>query len=343
MSNKVSIQIVTWNSINYIDECLDSLSKQTFTDFSVLVIDNGSNDRTVEFVRANYPTATVLQNFKNTGYAKANNQGMRMTNSQYALVMNPDVVLEEDFLEKLVAFADQHEQGASFSGKILRMHSEVIDSHNDESGLRQSIKTDTIDSTGLQGFKSRKFINRGEGEKDSGQFDRSGEVFGASGAAVLFRRSALAEIAINHEVFDQDFFAYKEDIDLAWRLRLYGWQSWYAPQAVCYHHRGLPSAGKEMKKIIKHRRRVSRFLRELSFRNHKLMLVKNEQLVNVLLAAPWLFARECLATLYTLITEPFQLKTMLRIFRLLPKMLIKRKIIMAHAKASPAEIRAWFV
>ena len=271
---KVSIQIITWNSSRYIGDCLNSLQAQTFTDFSVLVIDNASTDGTVEFVRSHYPTAAVLQNFKNLGYAKANNQGIKLAKSPYVLVLNPDVILEPDFLARLVALADQQPQAGSFGGKLLKLHSQAID-QQDQSGLRQAVKSDLIDSAGLLIYRSRKVVNRGEGQKDQGQYDQTEEVFGLSGAVVLYRRGALEAVAVNKQYFDDDFFAYKEDIDLAWRLRLYGFAAWYLPTSVAYHYRQLAAAdpGPGGKKIRQHRRTVSRFLRSASLKNHQPMLI----------------------------------------------------------------------
>jgi len=105
---KVSIQIITWNSLRFIFDCLESLMRQSYRDFSILIIDNGSDDGTVEFIRSQYPTVSVLQNFKNLGFAKANNQGIQLAKGDYVLVMNPDVILDNDFLQQLVIFADQH-------------------------------------------------------------------------------------------------------------------------------------------------------------------------------------------------------------------------------------------
>jgi GT2 family glycosyltransferase len=340
---KVSVQIVTWNSMRYLVDCLESLMRQTFRDFSVLVIDNGSDDGTVEFIRSQYPTVAVLQNFKNLGFSKANNQGIQLAKGEYVLVMNPDVILADDFLQSLIFFADQHPEVGSFGGKILKLHSEAIDA-NDQAGLREVVKSDIIDATGLQIFKSRKVINRGEGKKDQGQYNRVEEVFGISGTCVLYRRSVLEEIAIKNEFFDQDFFAYKEDIDLAWRLRLYGRPAWYVPQALCYHHRRLASPGEVgIKKIIRQRRKVSKMLRALSFRNHHLMLVKNDQWLNIILSLPWFLFQELKIIIYALIFEPFQYRSIIRFFQLLPSILLKRRVIMAHKKVQPREIRKWFI
>ncbi|MFA5022000.1 MAG: glycosyltransferase family 2 protein [Patescibacteria group bacterium] len=338
---KVSIQIVTWNSMNYIFDCLESLMRQSFRDFSILVIDNGSDDGTVEFIRSNYPTVSVLQNFKNLGFCKANNQGIHLAKSEYVLVANPDVVLSQDFLQNLVTFADKNSGGGSFGGKVLKIYSEAFNT-DEELGLREIIKSDIIDSTGLEIFKSRRIIDRGEGSKDEGQYDRTEEVFGNTGACVLYRKSALQDIMIKNEFFDQDFFAYKEDIDLAWRLRLYGWQCWYYPLAICYHHRQFPGAGDSFRKNFRHRRQVSKMLRSFSLRNYHLLLVKNDQLANMIVALPWFLFRELKVILYALVLEPFQYRSIKEFFQLLPSALVKRKVIMAHRKISAKEMRKWF-
>lgn len=339
---KVSIQIVTWNSLRYIFDCLESLLRQNFRDFSVLVIDNGSEDGTVEFIRTYYPTVSILQNFKNLGFAKANNQGIQLAKSEYILVLNPDVILTENFLDNLITFADQHPEGGSFGGKILKLYSEAVD-NNDEGGLRKAIKSKVIDSAGLQIFKSRQVINRGEGQKDVGQYERLEEVFGISGACGLYRKEALNDLMVKNEYFDQDFFTYKEDIDLGWRLRLYGFASWYIPSAVCYHHRRFSSnQNKRFLGALKSRQDISRLIRIASFKNHHLTILKNDQWVNIFLTLPWFIWREIILIFYNLIFEPFQWRGLIEFFRQLPNAILKREIIMAHRKVSPREIRKWF-
>lgn len=338
---KVSVQIVTWNSKRYITECLDALLAQTYTDFSVIVIDNGSSDGTVQVVRSEYPTAVVLENFKNHGFAKANNQGIRLAKTEYILTMNADVIVEPDFLEKIMKFADEHPQSASFSGKVLKLRSEPID-HDDQSGLRESVKTNIIDTAGLQMYKSRRAVNRGENEQDDGQYDRAEKVFGVSAACALYRKSVLDEVAIKNEYFDEDFFSYKEDVDLAWRLQIYGYDSWYVPQAECYHHRGYSFTGTAPRKVVKHRREVSKFLRAMSFRNHHLMLLKNDTLRGIALSLPWFLFWEFKMVSYAVLFERFQLKSIGQIIKLFPAMMLKRSVIMAHARRSSSEVREWF-
>ncbi|MDD2807741.1 MAG: glycosyltransferase family 2 protein [Patescibacteria group bacterium] len=339
---KVSVQIVTWNSMRYIFDCIESLMRQSYRDFSIMIIDNGSDDKTVEFVRTNYPTVSVLQNFRNLGYAKANNQGIHLASGEYVLVVNPDVILEDDFLEQLVQSADRHPEAGSFAGKILKLTTEAIDG-NDEAGLREAIKSDFFDCAGLTIKKSRTAINRGEGSKDVGQFNRAEEVFGHSGACVLFRKSALNDVMIKNEFFDQNFGSYKEDVDLAWRLRLYGFSAWYIPSAVCYHYRRLAvSSGNSLRAIIKHRRQTSTVLRSMSFRNQRLMLIKNDQFSNIIAALPWILTREITAFIYSLLFERFEIKNYFEVIKLFPTMMIKRKVIMAHKKVTANDIRRWF-
>lgn len=338
---KISVQIVTWNSMRYIFDCMESLMRQTYRDFSILIIDNGSDDETVSFIRSNYPTVSVLQNFRNLGYAKANNQGMLMAKSEYILVINPDVILKDNYLEELIKFADHHSDSAAFGGKILKLKSEAFDV-NDQ-GMREAVQSNIIDSTGLEIYKSRKVIDRGEGEIDEGQFNETQEVFGLTGACVLYRKSALMEVAIKNEIFDQDFISYKEDVDLSWRLRLYGFACWYVPAAICFHHRGFAGGEKnQFRKIIKERKKISKYLRANSFRNQHLMLVKNDEFRNIIFAFPWIFFREIKMFFSILFFEPFQYKTIVDFFKLVPRTLIKRKVIMNHKKISSGEMRKWF-
>ena len=327
----------------YLFDCLESLMHQTFRDFSVLIIDNGSQDNTVEFVRNYYPTAGVLQNFKNIGFAKAYNQGIRMAKSEYVLVLNHDVNLDENFISEILRYADAKPEGGSFGGKILKLYTQDVDPINGGGGLRTAVRSDVIDSTGLIARKSRHFYDRGSGEKDEGQYQQSGEVFGICGACVLYRKAALEDIKIKDEYFDNDFFAYKEDVDLAWRLRLFGWKSYYVSPAVAFHHRHFSgSANKKISQIIKERRKISKLLRIYSFRNQHLMLAKNEILSNFFRNFFPIIWREIKIFSYILFFEPFIFRSCFEFFRVLPFILIKRKIIMSHRKISAKEMRGWF-
>jgi GT2 family glycosyltransferase len=186
---KVSVAIVTYNAIKYLDDCLKSIFSQTFKDFKVLVIDNASEDGTVEHLRKNYPQVTVLQNFKNLGLAKAYNQAIKFWESEYVLLANQDIILQLDFLEKLIKVAAHHPAAASFGGKILKL------SHDED---KRDLGPEIIDTTGIVATKSRRFYDRGAGEEDKGQYDQAGEIFGLSANLVLYRREALEKVKIKN-------------------------------------------------------------------------------------------------------------------------------------------------
>ncbi len=341
--SSITILIVTWNSMNYIYDCLQSLSRQTYKDYSIIAIDNGSTDGTVEYIRNNYPTVSILQNFKNMGFSFANNQGIKLTKSPYILTLNPDVILNGDFLEHIIQCANKHPRAGSICGKLFKLSSLQIDPEISGKGLRTPIKSEIIDTTGLIMLKNRKALNRGEGEGENNNYEKEIQVFGASGCCALYKKEALQDVAIFNEYFDEDFFAYKEDIDLAWRLRLYGWESWYTPNAVGYHHRGFSSSKeKTTKKINESRQKVSMAIRSLSFRNHHLLLIKNEQFNQFIINFFSILFYELGIFLYVIFFESFQIKNFKKIIQNIPKMLKKRKIIMSSKKLNSKEIRQWF-
>lgn len=340
---RVQVQIVTWNSLAYIRDCMDALAQQTFTDFTVVVIDNDSQDQTVAFLREHYPTITVLQNFKNQGFARAHNQGIQYAKTEYVLVLNPDVVLSPSFLERVIESADRQPKAASIGGKMLRLTSDATVGDDGEAFCTLQ-RSQIIDSTGLLIHKNRHVTERGANQTDQGQYDKSGEVFGVSGACVLYRVEALREVAILNEFFDVSFFAYKEDIDLAWRLQLYGWSAYYCAAAIGYHVRHFAASGQRtVGALAKSRRDISRRIKAYSLRNHYCTIIKNDHLQNMILHAPRILVREFARVGYCLLFEPYQWRTFGEVMRLLPKMLVKRAIIKQHCNRTAKDMRKWFV
>lgn len=347
---RVSVNLVTWNSAKVLPEALGSLKAQTFKDWSLTIVDNASKDGTVDIVRKKMPEATVLRNFKNLGFSHAHNQAIRMSrqkwvlddrkgresDERYVLVMNPDIIMVPDFLEKLVAYADGKHAIGSFGGKLLKVLHR-LEEHEDPRF------TETIDSTGIRIRRNRRITERGAGEQDVGQYDEAGEVFGITGALALYRIEALDSAAYQDgEIFDEDFFAYKEDIDLAWRLRLLGWGAAYTPDAVSYHYRGagLPEKAKLLK-AMKARKGRSAQVNRYSARNHLLLLAKNDDWVNRLMHAPLICGYELMKFLFTAVATPRVIVAYLDIFRFLPKMWRKRAFTMKQRKASASDIRKW--
>lgn len=336
---KVSISIVTWNSRRFMPGCLDSIHGQTLGDFSILAIDNDSQDKTAQLLEEKYPEIKVIRNSRNLGFAKAHNQGIRFSKSEYVLVANPDIVMEPDCLAEMVAAMDADKKLGSVGCKLLRMKAESTDLDR-----TYGEKTDLIDSAGLSMRRSRKAIDRGQGEKDAGQYDRQEEVFGITGALVLYRRQALEDAVYEGEYFDGDFSSYKEDVDLAWRMRLLGWKSLYVPSAVSYHFRAVGSGSDpSIGDVVRSRRSQPKLIRYYSYRNHLMCLAKNLLGRNFLRDFFYIMGYELKKLGYFIIFERSSLKGLVHFLAKLPKILKKRKALMRRLRVRPEEMRKWFL
>ena len=217
--------IPSWNGKHLLGPCLDSLRRQTFKDFDVLVVENGSTDGSVDFLRSNYAEVDVLQLERNQGFAGGVNAGIRAAQTPYVALLNNDANADPGWLEALVARLDGHPQAGGCTSKILMVNAEGTASEIDSTG-------DFYTTWGLP-------FPRGRGEIDRHQYAQAEEVFGGSGGATLYRASLFEAIGL----FDEAFFAYFEDVDLAFRARLAGYAHYYEPAAVVHHELGATSAG----------------------------------------------------------------------------------------------------
>jgi GT2 family glycosyltransferase len=216
-----------------------------FRDFRIHVLDNASTDATLEKLIGF--DLDIVRSATNTGFAKAHNDLIRAYPSEYILILNPDAILKPEFLGRLVSSLDLRPDAASATGKLLRFDGK------------------TLDSTGIVMLRSQRHLDRGADEADRGQFDKAEDVFGPSGAAALYRLKALKDTAINDQFFDEDFFAYREDADLAWRCRLMGWTSIYVPFAVALHRRRVtPERRSQLSTLINYHSVKNRFLLRLN-------------------------------------------------------------------------------
>lgn len=324
----ISINIVTWQAEKYLPWLLKSIYDQTFNDYSILVTDNNSSDSTVSYLKEYYPQVKVIKNKNNIGFAKAHNQAIHWTRSKYILCLNQDVVIDKYFLENCFDYMEKNERLSALTGKIYQWD------------MLNSQPTKIIDSTGLKIFKNHKVIDRGHGEIDSGQFDKAEEIFGVSGACPFFRRALLEKIKINYEYFDETFFSYKEDVDLAFRLQLAGFTSFYLPEAIAYHDR---TTSKKNNKIKLFQRKNS-FVNYHSYKNHLMVLSKNEFMKNMLKYFPLIFFFELKKFFYLLIFETKTLRALKELFRLLPIILKKRKFIKNNITIiKPKDLNKWYV
>lgn len=339
---KVSIHLVTWNGEKYLENCLNSVLDQISKDYFLLVIDNGSSDKTVRIMEEQFvpifgQRIRFLKNKENLGFAKAHNQALLWTDSEYVLTLNQDVILADNFLTEAVKFMDQHKDVGAVSGKVLRATFEKSED------LKNVKKSDIIDSLGFKIFKSQRVVEIGASEKDSGQFEKSEEIFGVSANSAFYRRSALNDVRYGDEFFDNDFFSYKEDVDLAYRLQLRGWKSYYLPQVICYHERS--AKGKE--KIsgfaaLKMRKHKTKFVNYYSYKNHLFVLLKNLSTKNFFRYFFQIFFYEFGKFIYILFFEWKTLSGLKDFFNKYKKMKEKRKFIKKNKLVNDLQIRKWF-
>lgn len=217
----ISIVIVNYNAGPYLARCLDSLEKQVLHDIEVAVVDNASTDGSLSTAESR-PWVKVIRNSTNVGFAAAQNQGMRRAAGKYLMPLNFDIYLMPGFLSEAVQAFETRPTVGTVSGKMLRM-------------LPDGRWTQELDNAGLLFARQKRPVHRGSGEKDSGQYQQRDLVFGAMGAAAVYRREMLEDIAFKNQYFDEKFFTWWEDVDLDWRGRLRGWDCLYVPEAVAYH------------------------------------------------------------------------------------------------------------
>lgn len=316
---KVSVVIVSWNHREYLAPCLEALAMQRYPDFDVIVVDNASNDGSVEWMADSYPEYQLMSLDTNTGFSKAFNMGVRSSQGEFILSLNPDVRMKPDFIANLLTAVKQDQKIGIVAPKLLRADDNRY-----------------LDSTGLFLNRQRRPYDRGQMQIDAGQFDDKNEIFGACGAAALYRRSMLDDLAIDNEYFDEDFFAYYEDADLAWRAKLRGWRSVFTPDAVAEHVRGWGDT-------LRKRPTVKSSGPRLALRNHYLMILKNDSLRNFLRDAVHIIFSELPRLIYMLLVRRDSLEGIRDFFRLAPKARQKRKAIQARKTITDKEHRIWFI
>jgi len=220
MSKKASIIIVNWNGKKYLKNCLEAVFNQTYKNFEVIMVDNGSKDGSVEFVKNNFSKVKIIKLKENTGYAKGNNYGIKEAikdnNVEYLVLLNNDTIVNKNWLNELVKTAR--------SGKNIGMVS--------SKSLFQDEQVQTIGLSiekNVHGYKEGG-ISIGYNE-DSDKFNKEKEIFAPSGVSALYKREVIEKIGL----FDEDYFCYAEDLDLGIRARLAGYKCIYNPKSQLIH------------------------------------------------------------------------------------------------------------
>ncbi len=221
---EIGVAVVSWNGKEHLKRLMPSLTAQRRQPLDIVVADNGSIDGTAAWLAKHHPEVHLISLPENFGFAQPNNQCisylLKNPDIRHIACINNDTVLPDDFFCRLISFSDQHK------GMIGALQTKIV-----------SLDCPSIiDSVGITIDKSMSAINEGQGEADRGQYDRPKEIFGASASAAVYTRAALEDLLLHHgECFDGDFFAYQDDVDLAFRLRLLGFSAWYIPGRPVLH------------------------------------------------------------------------------------------------------------
>jgi GT2 family glycosyltransferase len=317
----VSVLITAFNSATLLEQCLASVFRQTYHPIEVLVVDNASQDGTGAILER-FSQIRVLYNSSNRGFAAAQNQAAHATNGEWLLSLNPDVILDTTFVSELVRTGEQDSSIGTVCGKLLRWAPHL------EQGL-----TNTIDSTGIYFRRDLRHLDRGADQLDTGQYDRDEYVFGATGAAALYRRTMLDDIAVDGEFFDEQFFAYREDADLAWRAQLMGWHCVYTPKAVGWHVRRVTP---------ERRKQLPREINWHSIKNRFLMRAKNISLRLYARCFLQTTLRDAQVIGYCLLADQRLASALVAVWKLRRELSRKRQIIQSRRRVPDAQLGRWF-
>lgn len=277
-SPQISVGFVLHDSQVYLPDFLKSLKQQDYTNLKIYALNanNEADHDDVRYIEENYPEIEIVQPGFNTGFAKGHNMMIHKAiedKSEFYLTINFDMIFEANFISELLNTMVKSFRNASATGKIKRWDFSKRNEYNNYG------KTNFIDTCGINVTSQHRFYDRGQAEIDHGQYDKEVEVFGSSGAAVLYRLEALEDISFidehgRKEFFDQLMFMYKEDVDLAYRLQCAGYTAMYTPHAVGYHDRSIGGTGNSTLKIAKNRFGKSRKSKEWSWLHHHIILQK---------------------------------------------------------------------
>lgn len=318
----VSVTVVTYNSGRFIKRCVESVLAQRYGLKELIVIDNASTDGTVDILERFEDRCRIVYNQENVGFAAAQNQAIQLSSGDWVLTLNPDVLLMPNFIQALVDAGNIDPSIGSVCGKLLAM-----------TAAFDLPEQPLVDSTGIYFNPMLRHLDRGSREVDNGHYLKHEYVFGATAAAALYRRQMIDDVSFGHEFFDEDFFVYREDADVAWRAQLYGWKCLYTPFARGYHVRSV---------LPGNRRALPPEINMHSVKNRFMMRVKN--------ITPDLYwrnffsitLRDIVVVGCCLLREHSSLKAFVMLAKSWGRLKAKREEIMRHRKVSDEYMARWF-
>lgn len=297
-------------------DCLASLVAQKPPCSQIICVDNASTDGSAGAVESMFPEVRVVRLPRNLGFAGGMNRAITETSGDLVALLNLDVTLAPDYLAHCARRLHADERLGGVTGKLHRP---------------DPVDPPILDTTGHTVYRNRRAVDRGEREPDRGQYDASTALFSVCGAAPVYRRAMLDDVALDGEYLDQDFFAYFEDFDLSWRAQLRGWRFAYVPQATGRHFRG-GSGGK-----------ASTFILSCNHRNRLLVMLRNDSPAGFLRHLPGIAYTEVRATLHMLSLRPAALlRAWADFFRLLPRQWARRRRIQRRRRVGWRELESWF-
>lgn len=252
---EVSVVIPNYNGMAYLEGVLSSLEQQTCQNFETILVDNGSTDGSVAYVMGNYPWVHILELSENFGFSRAVNEGIYASRAPFILLLNNDTEVDRNFVKEMLAAIKRHKKAFSCSAKMICYH-----------------QRDKLDDAGNYYCALGWAFARGKG-KDVRAYEKEEKIFTSCAGAAIYRRKLFYKIGY----FDEEHFAYLEDIDVGYRARIEGYENWYAPKAMVYHI-GSGTSGS----------RYNQFKTRYSSRNNVYLIYKNMPFVQLVLNLPFL-------------------------------------------------------
>ena len=252
---EVSVVIPNFNGLAYLEGVLSSLERQSMKNFEVILVDNGSTDGSCAFVASQYSWVHIIELSDNFGFSRAVNEGIRAARARYVLLLNNDTEVEPDFLKEMVEGIQRHKKAFSCQAKMIQFHDR-----------------DKMDDGGNYYCALGWAFAGGKG-KAAEHYDKEKKIFSSCAGAAIYRKKIFEKIGY----FDDEHFAYLEDLDVGYRARIYGYENWYIPGAVVYHV-GSGTSGS----------RYNQFKIRYSSRNNIYMIYKNMPLLQIILNLPFL-------------------------------------------------------
>jgi GT2 family glycosyltransferase len=327
LSEPYAVVVVTHDHAGTITSCLGSVTALDPPPRNVVVVDNASTDGSADTAGelAGSVPLEIIRQPDNSGFAAAVNLGIAATDSPWVLSLNPDCAVLPDFVARLlaaVAARPERDQIGSVTGKLLRA---------DGDSLAPSAR---LDAAGMVVTPSGRHFDRGAGVTDHGQFDTPAWVFGGTGAATMYRRQALEDVAYPDDgPFASSFFAYREDAELAWRLQWRGWRTLYVPDAVAAHRRTFrPELG----------RRGHTVINRCSVRNRFLLRWHCADIWWHLGCLPWWLGRDAVVIGACLTVELGSLGALSELWRLRHDAQRRRRWVMTRRSVPSRQVRSWF-